>query len=340
MNNYLKNKLIENGFINSKNLLNGKKVLILSCGPNIEKFKNIIELNNEKYIIVSIKTATCYSDTKEDFFFYDERLYDGFREEYKYSINNNSIKILCKSLYQNEYEYYNYKFNHNIEFCVDSITEPFLIEPDNFQFKKSVKKNKIYYNVNLFFPIYLKVLMFFIYLGVSDFDLFGIDWYNEDVTPQVKHFMIKHFKNKKPRFIGFDNLLGSFYSNIFLKNLKDKYNLKLKLFTEFSQVDIEIPRIDLNNNIFYQKSNYYKYCEDIIINDNELNNNYNLLFKICKSSHYIDTVWYKILLLMISNIKDYSFKKLNKKWISNLDKHINGIKFGDPLFSIGCAIGM
>ena len=43
---------------------------------------------------------------------------------------------------------------------------------------------------------------------------------------------------------------------------------------------------------------------------------------------------------MISNIKEYNFKKLNKKWILNLDKHINGIKFGDPVFSIGCAIGM
>ena len=87
MNNDLKNKILNDGFLNCKNLLKGKKVLVLSCGPNIEKFKKLIELNNEKYIIVTIKTATCYSCKKEDFFFYDERLYNGFREKYKYQIN-------------------------------------------------------------------------------------------------------------------------------------------------------------------------------------------------------------------------------------------------------------
>ena len=339
MNNDLKNKIINNGFLNCKNLLKGKKVLVLSCGPHIDNFKKLINLNSKEYIIAVIKTATCYTHKKEDFFFYDERLYMGFREKYNYEVNKNSIKVLCKSLYKNEHEYYNYKFNHNIEFCVNVNNKPFLIDPNNFKFNESVKKNKIYYNVNLFFPIYLKVIMFFIYLGVTEFDLFGIDWFNENVTPQVKHFMKKHFTKRTPKFIGFDNLLGSFYSNIFVKKLKKTYNLKLQLFTEYSQVDIEIPRVNLESNIFYQQSNYYKYCENII-NNNKTNEKYELLLKICKLSQYINSIWYKILLLMISNIKDYSFKKLNKKWILNLDKHINGIKFGDPVFSIGCAIGM
>jgi len=336
MNNDLKNKILINGFLNCKDILKGKKVLILSCGPSIEKFKNLIDLDNTKYIIVSIKTACCYSQKKEDFFFYDERMYDGFRKDYKYNLNDNSIKVLCKSLRKNNYKH----FNPDIELGVNKVTEPLIINPLDFKFTKSLKNNKIYYNVNLFFPIYLKVLMFFIYLGIKDFTLFGINWFNEDVTPQVKHFMIKYFKKRKPKFIGFDNLLGSFYSNLFLNNLTNEYKLDLKLYTEFSQVDIKIKRINLNNKIFYQETNYYKYCKNIISKNLETNNTYKLLLKICNSSKYINNEWYKVLLFMISNIKDYMFTKINDNWIKNIDKHDNGIIFGDNIFAIGCAVGM
>lgn len=334
-----KEQLLNEPFLDCKDILKNKKVVILSCGPSIEKYKNLITYDN---IIVTIKTATGYSNGKEDFFFYDERMFSHNRKKFKYNLNNDSIKVFCKNHIKNENVNYDFPFNPDIEFCVYNKIEPFNINSNNFKFYKSNRKNKYYYNCHLFFPIILKAMMFFINLGVKSFDIFGWNWFNEDNTPHVKHFMINYFKkkNKTKKTIGFDNLMGSFYSNIFLKDIIEKFDLDLKLFSEYSQVDLSVPRVNLENEIFFQKSNFYNDCLNNILNDQKKNNNYFRILNLCRNSKYYDKIWYKTIILMVSLLKNYNYEKLTLKWENNIDKNKKTIKFGDCLYSVGCTIAM
>ena len=72
-----------------KNFFLNKKVILLSCGPSIEKYKYFIDYYRDKdTLLVVIKTATHYSNFSEDIFFYDPRIYLAHRTDFKYSLND------------------------------------------------------------------------------------------------------------------------------------------------------------------------------------------------------------------------------------------------------------
>ena len=71
--------------------------------------------------------------------------------------------------------------------CVYPEAPPFCIK--NCKIRKSEKKkNRIYYDGNILMPIVIRVILFFYKLGVKKFRLFGVNWYNHDLTSQAKHF--------------------------------------------------------------------------------------------------------------------------------------------------------
>lgn len=321
-----KDIILEKGFINCKDLLKNKnkKVILLSCGPSIEEYKDVfLNLLDKDYIIVTIKTANIYTNGREDFFFYNENLHTRGRKYINYKCDNKVIKVFCRNYY--ETVYVKLKITHDIHFCIKYNDSRFMIENDDFKFEKSDIKNKIYYNVDGFFPIYLKAIMFFNYLGVKEYDIFGVNWYEEDLKCQRKHYTDR-IGNK----LLFDNLTGSFYSNIFLKDLINKEKLKLRLFSNYSQMDICIPRINIYNEVFYQKSNYFYKCLNILKEKEKFNKNYDIIAKLCTKSKYYNKIWYKTLILMISNIDNYRYENLNQ--INN--------NYRDILFEIGSLIGM
>ena len=100
--NELKNKINTEGIQNCQNYFQNKTALLLCCGPSIESYKHFIM---PKYIndtlLVTIKTATNYSQGKEDFFFYDKRIYRGHRTNFKYKLNTNSIKVFLLDHFKN-----------------------------------------------------------------------------------------------------------------------------------------------------------------------------------------------------------------------------------------------
>ena len=330
----IKNKILSDGFINCKDILKGKKVILLSCGPSIEKYKNLINIKDkENTIIVAIKTATDYSKGNEDFFFYDERVYRGIRNKFKYQLNSKSIKILCKNYV--EHEDIDTNIKHDLALCLTKNPPGFFINYEDIKFTANNNIKKIFSNFHYFFPIFLKALLFMEYLGVKDFDIFGVNWYNEDISPQLKHFL-----NHKPRRILFDNLMGSFFSNIFLKNIIKKRKLNVKLYSEYSQVDISIPRLNLDKTVFFQKSNFYYDNLNSIQNNNTENNYYYKLLELCSKSKYINCKWYKTLLLMISKMETFKLDKIN----NFNDKYLNNNPYtsfcSDYIYAIGYEIGM
>ena len=132
-------------------------------------------------------------------------------------------------------------------------------------------------------------------------------------------------------------LIGSFYCNTLLKNLIKEYKLNIKAYTNHSQIYIKIPRITITGEVFYQKSNYYKKCKDIIKNNRveEFNENYYLMLDLCKNSPYINEEWYRVLMLMMSKIKNYKFKILQNDYF-NLDT----FEWDDYLLCIGVECGI
>jgi hypothetical protein len=99
-----------------------------------------------------IKTATNYSDKKEDFFFYDRRLYLGHRKNFNYKLNDNSIKIFWNDYVNDDIKKYGIKNDFSISVIKD---KPFVFNYD-FQYKN----NKIYHESNIFFPIIFRVIIF------------------------------------------------------------------------------------------------------------------------------------------------------------------------------------
>ena len=100
----LKNEL-KNNFKKCENIFSDKSAIILSCGPSIEKYKHFIDYyRNKNTIFVVIKTATNYSNYYEDIFFYDPRIYQAHRTEFKYALNKKSLKVLCHDYKDSEFK--------------------------------------------------------------------------------------------------------------------------------------------------------------------------------------------------------------------------------------------
>lgn len=300
----------------NKNYFLGKKAIILSCGPSIEKYKYFIDYYRCKdTLLVVIKTATDYSNFSEDIFFYDPRIYLAHRTNFNYKLNKKSLKILC----------YDFK---DEEFISDIIPDIELYPLSNINTIQTeindyiFIKNKIYQNGNKLFPIVLKAIHFLSFLGIKDIRLFGCDWYNKNLSTQAKHF-----EKESQRMIGFDNLMGSFYCNYMLNKYIQKFNLNILLYSEYSQITTQIPRRDLSNKTFYQNSNYYLNCKNNII----INRNYKKILQLCKNSQFIDKEWYIILIKMVSNIHKYKFSLLN---------NINIPSNNEPLIYISRLIGL
>ena len=328
----IRRRIKEKGIASCKKLLSDKKVTILSCGPSIEDYKDLIK-RKDNTIIATIKTATNYSKGDEDFFFYDNRIFDGHRHNFKYTLNSKSIKVFTHDYLNEENDAektakVKSKITRDIQMCVNPNAPAFCI--DDCKIKFTDQKKRIYYDGNILMPIFIRVIVFFANLGVKKFNLFGVNWYNEDITSQAKHF--EPWVQPK---IGFDNLIGSFYSNILLDNIIKKYNLNMNVYAEYSQISIRIPRISLNKEVFYQKSNFYKTCKKEIKNNNDLNNNYHLILELCKDSPYKNERWYKTLILMMSKIEKYKFKMLKYDY-HNLDT----FEWNDYLLSIGVECGI
>ena len=310
-----KTKLNDN-IINCKNYFLGKKVILLSCGPNIEKYKYFIDYyRNKNTLLVVIKTATNYSNYSEDIFFYDPRLYLAHRTDFKYSLNKKSIKILCHDFKDSEFKC---DITPDIELYPLSNINTIQAEISDYIFTK----NKIYQNGNKLFPIILKAIHFLCFLGIKDIRLFGCDWYNKNLSTQAKHF-----EKEAQEKIGFDNLIGSFYCNYMLDKYIKEFNLNIILYSEYSQITTSIPRRNLKNETFYQKSNYYLNCKNKFI----INSNYNKILQLCQNSNFINQEWYIILMKMISNINKYKYSLIDRIIIPNNC---------DPLIYISRLIGL
>jgi len=311
----LKNEL-KNSFKKCENIFSDKSAIILSCGPSIEKYKHFIDYyRNKNTILVVIKTATNYSNYYEDIFFYDPRIYQAHRTEFKYSLNKKSLKVLCHDYKDSEFKS---EINPDIEIFPLNHINTIQKEIDDY----IIIKNKLYQEGNKLFPIILKAIHFISFLGIKNIRLFGCDWYNKDLSTQAKHF-----EKECQEMIGFDNLIGSFYCNYILDKYIKKHNLNILLYSEYSQMTTSIPRRNLKNETSYQKSNYYLNCKTKF----KINGNYNKLISLCKDSIYINEEWYNILIKMISNINNYKFSLLNNINIPN--KH-------DPLIYISRLIGL
>ena len=299
-----------------KNFFLNKKVILLSCGPSIEKYKYFIDYYRDKdTLLVVIKTATHYSNFSEDIFFYDPRIYLAHRTDFKYSLNEKSIKILC-------YDFKNEEFKCDITPDIElyPLSNINTIQPDIDNY--IIIKNKIYQNGNKLFPIILKAIHFLSFLGIKDIRLFGCDWYNKDLSTQAKHF-----EKESQEKIGFDNLIGSFYCNYMLDKYIQKFNLNIILYSKYSQITTSIPRRNLKNETFYQKSNYYLNCKNKFIT----NDNYNKILQLCQNSNFINQEWYITLIKMISNIDKYKYSLLD---------NINIPNNNDPLIYISRLIGL
>ena len=294
----------------------GKKAILLSCGPSIEKYKNLIDFyRNKNTILVVIKTATDYSNYLEDFFFYDPRIYKAHRTEFKYSLNKNSLKVLCHDYKDSEFKS---EIHPNIEIYPLSHINTIQKNINDY----IIIKNKIYQDGNKYFPIILKAIHFLCFLGIKDIRIFGCDWYNKDLNPQAKHF-----EKESQKMIGFDNLIGSFYCNYILDKYIKQYNLNILLYSEYSQITTSIPRRNLKNETLYQKSNYYLNCK----NKFKINDNYIKILELCKQSIYINDEWYLILIKMVSNIDNYKYLLLDNLNVSHKK---------DPLIYLSRIIGL
>ena len=324
MNELIKNSLINNTL--NDNIKN-KKALIISCSESINKYSNLKDYIDDDTIVVCIKTSTILCkklDINIDIFFYDNRIYSSHRKNLTYEINSNTLKVIC---YDYEYEVNKTDINHDIEISVQN-KDYFKFEFDNYKISKKLDNTiTIYQCGDKYFPIVLKTIIFLKTLGIINFILIGCDWYNEDLSPQAKHF-----ENKKQDKIGFDNLIGSFYCNTYLLKLINDYSLNIILLSNYSQITTNIIRININSIKYMQKTNFYYDCKDKIhIKDNGI---YNYLLEYCNKSTYINKKWYKTLLLMFSKIylKDLTILNILNNII--IDNNL------DPIINLGTIIAM
>ncbi len=326
MNELIKEKLINNNSNNCNNFKN-KKALILSCSESINKYTNLKDYIDDDTIIVCIKTSTiiCNNlDINIDIFFYDNRIYSANREKFIYNINNETLKIIC---YDYEYDKNKTDINHDIEISVKN-KDYFEFKFDEYNIDENLDNTiTINQSGDKYFPIIIKAIIFLNYIGIKNYILVGWDWYDEDVKPQAKHF-----EEKKQDKIGFDNLLGSFYSNTYLTTLINNYKLNMILLSNYSQITTNIIRIKNNNIKFIQESNFYYDCKNKInITDNGL---YNYLLEYCNKSKYINKKWYKTLLLMFQKIY------LNDLNTFDILNHIIIDNKLDPIINLGIIIAM
>lgn len=323
MNELIKNSLLNNNFDYFKN----KKALILSCSQSINKYTNIKDYIDDDTIVICIKTSTIYCNDNNiniDIFFYDNRIYSAHRKDFKYELDNNVLKVIC---YDYEYEKNKTNINNDIEISVKN-KDYFEFKFDEYEINKNLD-NTITINQcgDKYFPIILKTIIFLKYLGIKDYILIGCDWYNEDITPQAKHF-----ENKIQDKIGFDNLLGSFYCNTYLTKLINDNKLNIILLSNYSQITTSIIRITENNIKYIQESNFYYNCKTKInITDNC---NYNYLIEYCNKSSYINKKWYKTLLFMFNEIYLQDLCILNILNYTIIENNI------DPIINLGTIIAM
>ena len=311
----------------SNNLSNNKKALILSCSKSLNEYSNIKDYIDNDTIIVCIKTSTEVCKNLEidiDIFFYDNRIYSAHRQDFKYDITDNTLKVIC---YDFEYEQNKTDIKHDIEISVKN-TDYFEFNFDKYEINKNLDNTiTINQSGNKYFPIILKAIIFLNYLGIKDYIIIGCDWYNEDLSTQAKHF-----ENKVQDKIGFDNLLGSFYCNSYLTKLINDYNLNIILLSNYSQISTSIIRINNKNIKYIQESNLYYNCKNKInITDNGL---YNYLIEYCSKSLYLKKKWYKTFLLMFQTIYLKDLDILNILNYVIIDNKI------DPIINLGTLIAM
>jgi hypothetical protein len=275
-------------YANLKNCLVGKTANIYSCGPSFTEYKDKMPMD-EDTIKICIKGT--YNIVKNpDIFIFDNRIKAGNRVDDKYELHN-KFKIFMGDYYFNNFKgWINnlppvYKYpteeaqfqNANLILTPGQDNMTYLLNGINLNieeiqpvhlFNTMDNNNKIFYgNYNIFFPLVYRLLLLFDYMGVKKFNITGVDGFNPDFS-QNHYFE----KNSRPKFIGYDGFVSTFFDYIL-----DYSKFDITMYSDKSNANIQIPRYK-KMDLSYHFSNKLK-MNTLTLPDTITNTNHILLLQ-------------------------------------------------------------
>ena len=232
-----------------KNKFKNKKIIILSCGPSLQKFHERIDeikKNRKKYIIFSIKQAHKAFNEMTDIHFINT----GNLEKYSYKKGQKIILGTdnSKNIIFNNFDY-TYHVNHAKKLSSLNFNKEFFLSDENI-------KNRAH-GPSIMLEI---VLPFAIYCGGLSIETYGWDhlkrinkkYYFNDIKKNNEIIIFKEFKITDKKYLGFINTFVSFFV-FYLLSLRNyvfayKYNLG-QFYTNKKKLKLEIKKIRKNYKI-------------------------------------------------------------------------------------------
>ena len=253
---------------NLKNCLSNKEANIYSCGDSFNEFANKMPVNNST---IKICVKASFNIIKDcDILIYDNRMNGRIKNNWDLS---NIFKIFMGDYYFNDLHNhlcslgpaYGFPKNDlqflNPNLCFTCEKNETFIDKNNISINKHHSNNIIYGCYNIYIPLIYKLLLIFDYMGISKFNITGVDHLSSNFTQQ-------HFFDKPLNLIGFDTLISFYYESILNYN---KFNIVL--YSNNSNANINIPRyakFNMDYHLTNKINNIQLSAELIMLNDDEI----------------------------------------------------------------------